>query len=129
MEGQLFFVINVKNKMHVFCKTLILFFLFFQTKAEQFVYGLGDVPIFKDMRSIEDSYILFDKVDGRYLYSEIMGEYEVLEIQSYYKKVLPNLGWKLYKKNTFVRGEEILEIQYNKDNVETKVIFTISPKK
>ncbi len=115
--------------MHLFCKAIILSFLFFQTKAEEFVNGLGDVPIFKDMRSIEDSYILFDKVDGRYLYSEIMGEYEILEIQNYYKKVLPNLGWKLYKKNSFVRGDEILEIQYLVDNLETKVVFTISPKK
>ena len=129
MEDQRFFAKNVKNKMHVFCKAIILSFLFFQIKAEQFVNGLGDVPIFKDMRSIEDSYILFDKVDGRYLYSEIMGEYEILEIQNYYKKVLPNLGWKLYKKNSFVRGDEILEIQYFVDNLETKVVFTISPKK
>ena len=115
--------------MNIFYKTLILFFFSFQAKAEGFVYGLGDVPIFKDMKSIEDSYILFDKVDGRYLYSEIKGRYEILEIQEYYKKVLPNLGWKLYEKNSFIRGAEILEIQYLLDNLETKVIFTISPKK
>ena len=114
---------------YIFCKILISFFLSFQSIAEEFVYGLGDVPIFKDMKSIEDSYILFDKVDGRYLYWEIKGEYEVLEIKEYYKKVLPNLGWKLYEKNSFLRGDEILEIQYYNDNVETKVVFTISPKK
>ena len=118
-----------KIKIYKSIKVLILIFLSYQVTAEEFVYGLGDVPIFKDMRSIEDSYIIFDKVDGRYLYSEIRGTYEILEIQEYYKKVLPNLGWKLYEKNSFVRADEILEIQYLVDNEETKVIFTISPKK
>ena len=118
-----------KIKLYKSIKVLILIFLSFKVIAEEFVYGLGDVPIFKDMRSIEDSYILFDKVDGRYLYSEIKGDYEILEIQEYYKKVLPNLGWKSYKKNSFVRADEILEIQYLMDNKETKVVFTISPRK
>ena len=118
-----------KIKMYIFIEAIILTFLSFQVIAEEFVYGLGDVPIFKDMKSIEDAYILFDKVDGRYLYSEITGEYEILEIQDYYKKVLPNLGWKSYEKNTFVRADEILEIQYLIDNEVTKVVFTISPKK
>ena len=81
------------------------------------------------MSSIEDSYIIFDKVDGRYLYSEIKGKYEILEIKEYYKKVLPNLGWKFFEKNSFVRADEILEIQYLIDDEETKVVFTISPKK
>ena len=62
------------------------------------------------------------------MYSEIKGEYEVLEIQEYYKKVLPNLGWESLKKNSFARGGEILEIQYLIENGETKVVFTISPK-
>ena len=114
--------------MHIVLKILTFFFISFHAVAEQFVYGLDDVPIFKDMKSIEDSHILFDKVDGRYLYSEIKGKYEVLEIQEYYKKVLPNLGWKSLKINSFIRGNEILEIQYLVDNGETKVVFTISPK-
>ncbi len=108
---------------------LIAISLSLQLIAEEFVYGLGDVPIFKDMRSIEDSYILFDKVDGRYLYSETKGKYEILEIQDFYTKVLPNLGWKSYEKNSFVRANEILEIQYLVDNEETKVVFIISPRK
>ena len=114
--------------MHIFFKIITFFFIHFQAVADQFVSGLGDIPIFKDMRSIEDTYILFDKVEGRYLYSEIKGEYEVLEIQKYYKKVLPNLGWKSLQKNSFARGSEILEIQYLIENEETKVVFTISPK-
>ena len=60
MDGQLFFVKNVKNKnVYIRLKVLILIFLSFQVIAEEFVYGLGDVPIFKDMKSIEDSYITF----------------------------------------------------------------------
>ena len=114
--------------MYVIFKIITFFLICFHVVAEQFVYGLNDVPIFKDMKSIEDTYVLFDKAEGRYLYSEIKGEYEVLEIQEYYKKVLPNLGWESLKKNSFARGGEILEIQYLIENGETKVVFTISPK-
>ena len=41
--------------MKIFYKALILSFLFLQVQAEEFVYGLGDVPIFKDMKSIAGS--------------------------------------------------------------------------
>ena len=48
--------------MQIIFKIITFFFVHFQAVAEQFVYGLGDIPIFKDMRSIEDTYIIFDKV-------------------------------------------------------------------
>ena len=55
---------------------------------------MEDIPIFKEMQYVEDSLVLFDKVDGRYVSSEINGRYEKSEITEFYNKILPNLGWK-----------------------------------
>ncbi len=125
---QLFSVLNAryKTKKYTFC----LFFIFFSfgSQANEFVYGLGDIPIFKDMQNEEDSLVLFDKVEGRYAYSEIIGEYKIKEIEQFYNTVLPNLGWEK-KKKLFIRGNENLEIRYFVEENKTKVIFSIFPKK
>ena len=53
------------------------------------------------MRNVEESLVLFDKVEGRYLYSETVGEYNKNEISQFYKNVLPNLGWEFKEANIF----------------------------
>ena len=40
-----------------------------------FIEGLGDIPIYKEMDYVEDSLILFDKVDGRYVSTKTKGKY------------------------------------------------------
>ena len=126
---QLFSVLNARIKIKDYL--LCLFFLFFSfgSLANEFVYGLGDIPIFKNMKNEEDSFILFDKVEGRFAYSEISGEYTVKETEKFYNTVLPNLGWEKKKKNLFKRGNENLEIKYFIKENKTKVIFSIFPKK
>ena len=68
-------------------------------------------PNFKNMKNVEDSFVLFDKIDGRYLYSETEGYHNKKEISKFYKNVLPNLGWIFVKENKFERADEILEIK------------------
>ena len=126
---QLFFVLTARYKTinYAFC----IFFIFFSfgSPANDFVHGLGDIPIFKDMQNEEDSLVLFDKAEGRFAYSEIIGEYTVKEIEKFYNTVLPNLGWKKKKKNLFKRGNENLEIKYFEKENKTRVVFSIFPKK
>jgi|TARA_B100000287_G_scaffold379471_1_gene382619 hypothetical protein len=114
-------------------KLIFIFFfsvlLFSQIGADEFVEGLGDIPNFKNMQNVEDSFILFDKVEGRYLYSEVEGDYDKKEINDFYKNVLPNLGWKILNNNQFERGNEILDIKYERIDDLTKVLFSIAPKK
>ena len=80
------------------------------------------------MKNVEDSFVLFDKIDGRYLYSETEGYYNKKEISKFYKNVLPNLGWIFVKENKFERADEILEIKFEEVDKLTKVLFSISPK-
>ena len=125
-EGPHFFVRIAKN-----VKKLVLIpllFIFASINAEDFVDGLGDIPNFKDMKNVEDSFVLFDKIDGRYLYSETEGYYNKKEISKFYNSVLPNLGWVLIKENKFERADEVLEIKFEQVDKMIKALFSISPK-
>ena len=46
---------------------------------------------------LKNSNVLFDKIDGRFVSSEMIGKYEIKEIQIFYNSVLPNLGWKSWR--------------------------------
>ena len=127
MEDQHFFVQNARFNM--------IFFLFFLIQnfcsvvlASEFVYGLEEIPVYKEMEYVDESNVLFDKVNGRFVSSEIIGDYNAKEIKSYYSSVLPNLGWLRINESLFQRGKEFLEISVFKENSMSKVKFTIFPK-
>ena len=127
-EGQHFFVRNAKNVKKLVLILLLFIFTSTSINAEDFVDGLGDIPNFKDMMNVEDSFVLFDKIDGRYLYSETAGYYNKKEISKFYNNVLPNLGWVLINENKFERADEVLEIKFEQVDKMTKALFSISPK-
>ena len=79
------------------------------------------------MEYVEDSLILFDKIDGRYVSVEIYGDYEEYEVIDYYKRILPNLGWKEKKYLIYNRNNETLEIKSKKEKKGLSVKFNIFP--
>ena len=111
--------------------TFFLFLLFntyIQVSASEFVYGLEEIPVYKEMEYVDESNVLFDKINGRFVSSEIIGDYNVQEIKSYYSSVLPNLGWHKINESLFERGREYLEISVLEENSVSKVKFSIFPK-
>ena len=127
VEGQHSFVQNVRLNMMFF-----LFFLIqsicFEVLASEFVYGLEEIPVYKEMEYVDESNVLFDKINGRFVSSEIIGDYNAKEIKSYYSSVLPNLGWLRVNESLFERGKEYLEISVFEENSMSKVKFSIFPK-
>tara|TARA_B100000963_G_scaffold332947_1_gene324895 strand:- start:333 stop:701 length:369 start_codon:yes stop_codon:yes gene_type:complete len=108
--------------------SFLLFFLFsFTCQALKFISGLEDIPVYKKMEYVEDSLILFDKIDGRYVSVEITGDYEEDKVLKFYKKILPNLGWKEKKPLIFNRNNETLEIISKKEKGQVFVKFNIYP--
>lgn len=93
-----------------------------------FVNGINDIPIFKNMKNIEDSLVVFDTNKGRFVTSEIFGENNQKKIESYYEKILPNLGWEKIKTSKYQREEEILDLEYKNIDEKVHLIFKISPK-
>ena len=101
-------------------KILLCLFLFILLAkdlcAHKFLNGFEGIPIFKDMEYVEDSLILFDKVEGRYISSKISGKHPIKEVEEFYKKVLPNLGWNFHKSNIYRRGNQVLELVFSIEN-------------
>ena len=79
------------------------------------------------MEHVEDSLILFDKIDGRYVSVEITGDYDEDKVLKFYKKILPNLGWKEKKPLIFNRNNETLEIISKKEKGQVFIKFNIFP--
>ena len=95
--------------------------------ALKFINGLEDIPLYKKMEHVEDSLILFDKIDGRYVSVEINGDYEEEEVIEFYQMILPNLGWIEKKSLTFIRNNETLEMISKREKGKIYVKFNIFP--
>ena len=108
---------------------LILILRSFNPLSETFLRGIDDIPTYKNMVHVEDSLVMFDKINGRFVSTEIIGSYNYAEVSEFYKKILPNLGWNLITKNLYRRGEESLELEYKLDGKLLRVLFNISPNK
>ena len=107
---------------------LLLFFLVpYNTFGSKFINGLEDIPLYKKMEYVEDSLILFDKIDGRYVSVEINGDYEEEEVIEFYKMILPNLGWRETNSLIFNRNNETLEIICKREKEKLYVKFSIFP--
>ena len=107
---------------------LLLFFLVpYNTFGSKFINGLEDIPLYKKMEYVEDSLILFDKIDGRYVSVEISGDYKEEEVIEFYKMILPNLGWKEKKSLIFNRNSETLEIICKREKEKIFVKFNTFP--
>ena len=128
MEDQLFFAKDVSYKMFKIVFLIIFLFSFYLSAQQKFIEGLEDIPSYKEMKYVEDSLILFDKIDGRYVSSESKGNYPLYEVKNFYKKILPNLGWKVERENLFSRGNENLELEFRSIKDETLIVFKIFPK-
>ena len=82
--------------------------------SDKFVYGLEDIPLYKNTNNNEESLVLFDSINGRIVSTKINGSENLNEIKEFYRHILPNLGWNKTKENLFIRGEEVLEIKDTK---------------
>ena len=106
---------------------LLCFVVPFGSFALKFINGLEDIPLYKKMEYVEDSLILFDKIDGRYVSVEINGNYKEEEVIEFYKMILPNLGWREAKPLIFKRNNETLEIICKREKEKISVKFNIFP--
>ena len=115
--------------MRNFTLIITLFFLPALSQSARYIDGIEDIPIFKGMTYVEDSLVLFDKSEGRYVSSEITGDYKKFEIINFYRSILPNLGWEKIGPFLFKRGDEELEIRFSENGKRTSAIFSIYPSK
>lgn len=115
--------------MRFFIVIIMIFSFVGSLQSARYINGIEDIPIFKNMVYVEDSLVLFDKTEGRYVSSEIIGDYDQQEIMTFYSLILPNLGWKNIGPYLFKRGNEKLEIKFFEKDRKTSATFNIYPSK
>ena len=95
--------------------------------TEKFLTGFSDLPIMPGMQELPDANISFDTASGRIVEAFAKTEQTVEKIVSFYKNVLPQLGWRVEKDTMFVRDTEILIINLRKDRDSVIVQFSLEP--
>ena len=120
-----------------FFRSQIIFFLVFLLinffnagfvwSTEKFLTGFSDLPIMPGMQELPDANISFDTASGRIVEAFAQTEQSVERILSFYKNILPQLGWRVEKDTMFVRDTEILIIDLRKDGDSVIVQFSLEP--
>ncbi len=97
-----------------------------------YVPGTEDLPLMEGFGQIGET-VVFDKPEGRVLINYFITDASTVEVASFYKDVLPNLGWQFAQKRSadefiFIRGNEQLTIRCKVDDKKaTHVTFEIVP--
>lgn len=97
--------------------------------APAFFLKLNDVPLMPGLVELENEAIIFDKPGGRIAESSAESQtLSVEDINRFYTKTLPHLGWQQVEGNAFVRNDEMLEIDITDETVARHVQITVTPK-
>ena len=95
--------------------------------TEKFITGFSDLTIMPGMQELPDANISFDTASGRIVEAFAKTEQNGEKILSFYKNVLPQLGWRVENDTTFVRDTEILILDLRKDRDSVIVQFSLKP--
>ena len=95
---------------------------------ERFVSGFEDLPLMRGMTEATESNVAFDTVHGRVLVSFAQSSEGEEKILAFYKEALSQLGWKVNRGGEFLRGEEILTIDFFPGGDYLAIRFSLEPR-
>ena len=95
---------------------------------EGFISGFEDLPLMRGMTETTANNVAFDTVHGRVLVSFAQSSESEEKILAFYKESLSQLGWKINRDGEFLRGEEILKIDFLPDGNYLAIRFSLEPR-
>lgn len=94
----------------------------------RFVAGFEDLPLMPGLEQGEESGTVFDTPAGRVIEAYAEGSVAAAEVDAFYAKTLPQLGWRPMSERRYRREGEILEITPHRgDKAPVRVRFYLSP--
>jgi len=94
----------------------------------RFVAGFEDLPLMPGLEQGEDSGTVFDSPSGRVIEAYAEGPVSPADVDAFYAKTLPQLGWRQVSERRYHREGEILEITPHRgDQASVRVRFYLSP--
>lgn len=98
--------------------------------SNDFVQGSEDVPLMFGMSRVFDDSLGFDSAIGSISSSSYLAPYVANQVQDFYAKTLPQMGWKMQQsdaiRSVFVRDSEKLVIEFMQQENRQVVSFFIS---
>lgn len=82
----------------------------------------------RGMTETTENNVAFDTVHGRVLVSFAKSRESGEKILAFYKESLSQLGWKIKRDGEFLRGEEILNIDFIPDGDYLAIRFSLEPR-
>ncbi len=94
----------------------------------QFVPSIDDLPLMPGLQPLTDADTLFIVPrSGRIADSTAVGAVDIDDVYKFYRRSLPQLGWKIVDGRSFQRGGEMLRIDAHADGKITTVHFSLKP--
>lgn len=108
---------------------LALLLVSVQTQAaDRFVSVIGDLPLMPALVETPRSAIVFDKPEGRIVEVSASGEVAREAVLAYYRRALPQLGWRRNAGDGWLREGERLQIGFRSSAGKLIVNFSLAPR-
>lgn len=93
-----------------------------------FFQNLNDIPLMPGLYEIPQDGVVFDKAEGRIIEAKAAAEgLQATDIQSFYARTLPQLGWKKATHNSYIRQKELLKIDVRAEGAASILTLSVSP--
>jgi len=89
--------------------------------------ALPDLPLYERLEEVPDSGLLFDNPSGRIVETFAQGRVSRAEVERFYRRTLPQLGWKPLGKGRFAREGELLALTVREKAGTTTLHLVLSP--
>lgn len=96
--------------------------------AVEFAKVIDDLPLMPGLQLVEDDDVLFTEPKaGRIAETTAEGEVDIDDMYMFYRRSLPQLGWKPLDTRRYIRDSEILRIEAHAGGRVTRVEFSVTP--
>jgi hypothetical protein len=94
----------------------------------QFAKVIDDLPLMPGLTLVPDSDVLFaEPLAGRIAETTAAGSVDIDDVYKFYRRSLPQLGWKIVDGRTYRREGDLLRIDARADGKITTVRFSVKP--
>ena len=98
-------------------------------RPTQVAPAIDDLPLMPGLTPVPDEDMVFlTRRDGRIAESVTQGLVDIDEVYKFYRRSLPQLGWRVVDGRSYERNGEILRIDAHADSKLSTVRFTVNPK-
>jgi len=99
-----------------------------RAQVQSYIAEVEDLPLMPGLSEIEGAGVVFDKPDGRIVEAFAQGEVARNEVLAFYRKTLPQLGWRAQGDAGFQRESETLSLDFLDGGGALIVRFTLVPR-